>query len=323
MISNRVFKRLFASHAFVIADHSAGKLSKSSLQTISAAQKLGGKITIGTFGAAEEVTRQAAALPGIAAVVAVSGPSYFGADNLAASIAAIAKKIQATHVMGSTGSVAKDALPRVGALLDVQPISDVVEVVSGSTFKRPMYAGNVIATVESSDAVKVLTVRPTAFPIDENDFASTGASAEVSSESASESLIKLVAEQQKQGDKVDLASARVVVSGGRGLKSKENFENLLNPLSEKLHAAVGASRAAVDAGYAANDLQIGQTGKIVAPDLYVAVGISGAIQHVAGMKDSRTIVAINKDKDCPIFQVADYGLAGDLFEIVPELTKKL
>ena len=316
-------KRLFSSHAFVVADHASGKLSKSTLQVISAAKKLGGKITVGTFGGDDAVIRQAAAIPGVSAVVAVSGPSYFAADNMAASIAAITKKIQATHVVGSTGSVAKDTLPRVGALLDVQPISDVIEVISESQFKRPMYAGNVIATVESKDAVKVFTVRPTAFPIDDKDFAPAGNSAEVTKETAEESRVKLVSEQQKQSDKVDLASARIVVSGGRGLKSKENFDNLLNPLCEKLKAAVGASRAAVDAGYAPNELQIGQTGKVVAPDLYIAVGISGAIQHVAGMKDSRTIVAINKDKDCPIFQVADYGIVGDLFEIVPELTKKL
>ena len=208
--------------------------------------------------------------------------------------------------------------------MDSQPISDVIEVISESSFKRPMYAGNVIATVESSDSVKILTVRPTAFPVP-SDGISDSPTCEVSKQEVSlpASGITVVSEETKSNDKVDLATARVVISGGRALKSKENFDNLLNPLAAKLQAAVGASRAAVDAGFAANDLQVGQTGKVVAPDLYVAIGISGAIQHVAGMKDSRTIVAINKDKDCPMMQIADYGLVGDLFQILPELTQKI
>ena len=319
-----VFHRLFASHAFVVADHSGNKLSKSSLQVIQAARKLNGKITVGVFGGNDSVVNQAASVKGVSQVVAVAGtPQSFTADVLAGGVCSLAKQLEATHIMSSTSSAMKDAIPRVGALIDSQPISDVIEVISESTFKRPMYAGNVIATVESSDGVKILTVRPTAFPVTEEEGGSPCEVKEVTNLNLPQTLIRFESEEAKNSDKVDLGSARVVVSGGRGLKSKENFDNLLNPLANKLKAAVGASRAAVDAGFAPNDMQIGQTGKVVAPDLYIAIGISGAIQHVAGMKDSRTIVAINKDKDCPMIQMADYGLVGDLNQVIPELTKKL
>lgn len=318
------YRRLFSCHAFVIADHAGSQLAKSAGQVVQAARKLNGKITVGLFGADESIVKQAASLEGVSAVISVTGPQRFAADTLAAGISALSQKLNATHIMGSTSSSMKDALPRVGALIDAQPISDVIEILSESTFKRPMYAGNIIATVESSDKVKILTIRPTAFPSSSAD-SSENVSASVTHEAYSgpESAIKFEGEESKKGDKVDLATANVVVSGGRALKSKENFEAILTPLADKLKGAVGASRAAVDAGFCPNDLQVGQTGKIVAPDLYIAVGISGAIQHLAGMKDSRTIVAINKDKDCPMMQVADYALVGDLFALVPELTKKI
>jgi electron transfer flavoprotein alpha subunit len=314
-------RRILSAHAFVLADHAGDKLSKSTLQVLQAARRLNGKVTLGVFGASAQVVKEASSLEGVSSVVSVSGlSSHVTADAMATGVSSIAKKIQASHIVASTSSSMKDSLPRVGALMDLQPIADVIDILSESTFKRPMYAGNVIATVESQDKVKILTVRPTAFSA---DIAKASSPCPVTSETLGESQIKFESEESKKSDKVDLATAQVVVSGGRGLKSKENFDALLNPLAEKLKGAVGASRAAVDAGFAANDMQIGQTGKVVAPDLYIAVGISGAIQHLAGMKDSRTIVAINKDKDCPMMQIADYGLVGDLFEIVPELTKKL
>ena len=312
-------------HAFVVADHAGGRICKSFLKTISAAKKLNGKVSVGVFGdAAQSVASQAASVPGVSLVIWSRGEESSVADSFAKKIAFLAKKINATHIVGSTASGSKDALPRVGALLDSQPISDVIEIVSDSVFKRPMYAGNVIATVKSSDEVKVLTVRPTAF---EAAMVGDGNAAPIEEE-LEETIIplaKVESEETKNDDddKPDLGSAKIVISGGRGLKSKENFDSLLNPLCHKLHAALGASRAAVDAGFAPNEIQIGQTGKVVAPDLYIAAGISGAIQHVAGMKDSRTIVAINKDKDAAIFQIADYGLVGDLFNIIPEITKKI
>ena len=320
LISSR---RWFSAHAFVVGDYTSSGLSKSSIQLISAAQKLGGKVTVGLFGDnAKSAGGEAVTIPGVSSVVLVSGPPHSVADSLAVSIADVAKRLSATHILGSTSSLSKDTIPRIGALLDVQPISDVIEVINESTFKRPMYAGNVIATVESSDSIKVMTIRPTAFPVSEM---APGTPCPVTSEAAPQTPtgIKFESEEVRKNDKPDLATATVVVAGGRGLKSRENFDSVLNPLCEKLKAGLGASRAAVDAGYAPNDLQIGQTGKVVAPDLYIAIGISGAIQHLAGMKDSRTIVAINKDKDAPIFQVADYGLVGDLFELVPSLVKKL
>lgn len=325
-----MLRRLFSTHALVVADHGSGRLSKSSFQVISAARKMNGKVTVGLFGEGlEEVAKQAANIAGVSAVVCVSGNPFRVAESLAEGIAVISKKISATHIVGSTGSSSKDALPRVGALLNSQPISDVIDVVSDSVFKRPMYAGNVIATVESRDAVRILTVRPTAFPGEEGSSSSSASSAPITLESGitvlSSAGAVIEGEESKKDDSMpDLATARVVVAGGRGLKSKENFDSILSPLCTKLKgAALAASRAAVDAGFAPNDLQVGQTGKVVAPDLYIAVGISGAIQHVAGMKDSRTIVAINKDKDAAIFQCADYGLVGDLFSLVPELTSKL
>jgi len=321
-------KKLSAGHAFIIADYTTKSLSKSTVQVVSAARKFADKITIGVFGSdSSDVATAASNITGVSSVVLVQGDTFKSpvADSLAVAVKDQAARVNATHIMGSTSSLVKDTLPRVAALLDVQPISDVINVESDSKFKRPMYAGNVIATVESRDTIKVLTIRPTAFPVDEGSSSAIGSPAPIVlvDQRAIPSSIEFLSRESKKNDKPELSSASVVVSGGRGLKSREKFDSILNPLAEKLHAAVGASRAAVDAGFAANDLQVGQTGKVVAPNLYIAVGISGAIQHLAGMKDSRTIVAINKDADAPIFQVADYGIVGDLFTLVPELTKKL
>ena len=315
-------------HAFVIADHSSGSVvPKATRSVIAAAQKISNNITVGLFSSSGSLAGELSKIPGVTKVVFVKSQEAFTnpvADSLANGIVNQAKQLNATHILGSSSTLLKDALPRVGALLDVQPISDVISIESESVFKRPMYAGNVIATVESSDKVKVMTIRTTAFPVSETASSSSIAPVEeVAFVDPATPSIQYVSSETKANDKPDLGTASVVVSGGRGLKSKENFDKLLNPLADKLKAAVGASRAAVDAGYAPNDLQVGQTGKVVAPNLYIAVGISGAIQHLAGMKDSRTIVAINKDADAPIFQVADYGVVGDLFTIVPELTQKL
>ena len=328
MFLRNCFRLAGNSHAFVIADHSVtGAVPKSTRSVIAAAQKLSSNVTVGVFSSSSKLANEVSKIPGVAKVVLVKSPDVFEnpvADSLAFAVVNEAKRIGATHILGSSSTLHKDTLPRIGAILDVQPISDILSIESESTFKRPMYAGNVIATVESSDPVKVMTIRTTAFPVNDTDVSDSVAPMDqVDAEKNLPSSIVHVATETKVNDKPDLATASVVVSGGRGLKSKENFEKILNPLADKLKGAIGASRAAVDAGYAQNDLQVGQTGKVVAPNLYIAVGISGAIQHLAGMKDSRTIVAINKDPDAPIFQVADYGIVGDLFTIVPELTGKL
>ena len=233
------------------------------------------------------------------------------------------KKGGYTHVLAGHTAFGKNLMPRVAALLDVQQVSDVIKVESESTFVRPVYAGNAIATVESTDPIKILTIRGTAFPAAEATSGSGSAAIEDGADPKAESTVEWVSEDLAKSDRPDLATAGKVVSGGRGLKSKEDFDKIMLPLADAIGAAVGASRAAVDSGYADNSLQVGQTGKVVAPQLYLAVGISGAIQHLAGMKDSKVIAAINKDADAPIFQVADVGLVGDLFEKVPELTEKL
>ena len=305
----------------VLAEHDNVRLLEATLHAVTAAQKLGGEVHLLVAGCdAAAVASQAASVPGVAQVLHVDHES--GANPVAEDVAALLVSLAGgyDHLVAAATTTAKNVMPRLAALLDTAQISDVVEVLGPDTFKRYIYAGNVLATVKSLDVKRVLTVRTTAFAA----APSEGGSAPVTvvQPVASAGLASVVGREVHKSERPDLASARIVVSGGRGLGSSENFK-LLDSLADVLGAAVGASRAAVDAGFAPNDYQVGQTGKIVAPDLYVAVGISGAIQHLAGMKDSKVIVAINKDEEAPIFQVADYGLVGDLFQIVPELTREL
>lgn len=305
----------------VIAEHDNAHLKVASLNTIAAAAKLGGDIHVLVAGnGAQAVADQAAQAAGVAKVLLADGPALAEglAENVAAQVLALAGDY--SHILFPATAAGKNVAPRVAAKLDVAQISDIISVESPDTFTRPIYAGNAIATVQSADAVKVITVRTTAF----DGVAAQGGSAAVESIAvvADSGKSSFVGREVAKSDRPELAGAAVVVSGGRGLGSAENFK-ILDPLADKLGAALGASRAAVDAGYAPNDWQVGQTGKIVAPQLYVAVGISGAIQHLAGMKDSKVIVAINKDAEAPIFGVADYGLVSDLFQAVPELVKAL
>jgi electron transfer flavoprotein alpha subunit len=307
----------------VLADHDNASLRPATLNTIAAAQKIGGDIHVLVAGAnAGPASQAAAAVPGVAKVLHADAPYLASpvAENLAATTVALAKAGGYTHVLAPANGFGKNVAPRVAALLDVAQVSDIIAVEAPDTFVRPIYAGSAFATVKSKDPVIVITVRATGF----DAAPASGGSAPVESVAAAPDtgLAKVTGQELTKSDRPELTSARVVVSGGRGLGNGENFK-MLEALAEKLNAAIGASRAAVDAGYVPNDYQVGQTGKIVAPDLYVAVGISGAIQHLAGMKDSKVIVAINKDPEAPIFQVADYGLVGDLFEIVPQLTAEL
>lgn len=320
----RRFSPRHASSLVLAEVNGAGELQASSLSAISAASKFGGDISV--LVAAEDAGSAAKALssvPGVSRVLSASGGHFKGgvAENMAPLVTNAIKAMSATHVVGPATAYGKNILPRVAAMMDVNQISDVIEIESEDTFKRPVYAGNAIATVKSSDPVKILTVRGTAFaPAEE----AGGSAAIEDAQSADASpLATFVGQELTKSDRPELTAASKVVSGGRGLKSGDNFETVLYPLADKLGAGVGASRAAVDAGYVPNDMQIGQTGKIVAPELYIAVGISGAIQHLAGMKDSKTIVAINTDADAPIFQVADFGLVQDLFKALPEMTEKL
>ncbi len=306
----------------VIAEHDNAGLRPATLNTLAAAAKIGGDITVlvagsGCAGAAAA----AAAVPGVAKVLSADAAhlAHPTAEDLAAvTLAAAAGH---SHVLAPAGSFGKNFMPRVAATLDVAQVSDIVEVVSADTFVRPIYAGNALATVQSADPVKVVTVRSTAF----DPVAATGGSAPVESLAApaASPLSAFVSQELSTSARPELGNARVVVTGGRALGSAEAYASVLEPLADRLGAALGASRAAVDSGYAPNDSQVGQTGKIVAPDLYIAIGVSGAIQHLAGMKDSKVIVAINKDPEAAIFQVADYGLVGDLFELVPALVKEL
>jgi len=305
----------------VIAEHNNATLKPATLNTIAAAQAIGGDIDLlvagADCGAAAEAAAKAA---GVAKVLKADNAVYAHelAENVALLIAELGKSY--SHVLAPATTNGKNILPRAAALLDSQAISDIIAVESADTFKRPIYAGNVIATVKSSDAIKVITVRGTAF----DPVAAEGGSAAIEAiDTVTDAGISsFIDEKIVKSDRPELTAASIVISGGRGMQNGENFE-MLYKVADKLGAAVGASRAAVDAGYVPNDLQVGQTGKIVAPDLYVAVGISGAIQHLAGMKDSKVIVAINKDEEAPIFQVADYGLVADLFQAVPELEEKL
>ncbi|MBX9753241.1 MAG: FAD-binding protein [Pseudomonadaceae bacterium] len=303
----------------VIAEHSNTAIAGATLNTVAAAQAIGGDIHVLVAGSACGAAAEAAAkIAGVAKVLVADNAAYAHQlpENVAPLVAEMGKGY--SHILACATANGKNILPRVAAQLDVDQISEIIAVVSADTFMRPIYAGNAIATVQSTASVKVITVRSTGF----DPVAAEGGSAAVEAVSGSADAGKsaFVAEELAKSDRPELTAAKIVISGGRGMQNGDNFQ-LLYKVADKLGAAVGASRAAVDAGFVPNDMQVGQTGKIVAPQLYIAVGISGAIQHLAGMKDSKVIVAINKDADAPIFQVADYGLVADLFEAVPELEK--
>jgi electron transfer flavoprotein alpha subunit len=306
----------------ILADHDNNQLKPGVTNTIAAAQKIGGDIPVLIAGSGcNAAASAAAAVQGVTKVLVADAPQYADglAENVAPLVVGLAKNY--SHVLASASAHGKNVLPRVAALLDVAQISDIVAVESPDTFVRPIYAGNAFATVQSSDAIKVITVRATGF--DATSASGGNAGIENVAAGADAGVSKVVGRELSKSDRPELAAAKRIVSGGRGLGDGDKYRAVLEPLADKLGAALGASRAAVDAGFVPNDYQVGQTGKIVAPELYIAVGISGAIQHLAGMKDSKVIVAINKDPEAPIFQVADYGLVGDLFSVVPELVGKL
>jgi electron transfer flavoprotein alpha subunit len=301
----------------VVAEHDNASVKSVTLNTVTAASEIGGDITVLVAGSNCGGAADAAAkIAGVSKVLVADNAAYEHqlAENMGLLVAELGKDY--SHVLVAATTTGKNFAPRVAALLDVEQISEIISVESADTFTRPIYAGNCIATVQSSDAIKVITVRGTAFDPVAAEGGSAAVEAVASAHDAGTSTF--VSEELAKSDRPELTSAKIVVSGGRGMQNGENFE-MLYTLADKLGAGVGASRAAVDAGFVPNDMQVGQTGKIVAPDLYIAVGISGAIQHLAGMKDSKVIVAINKDEDAPIFQVADYGLVADLFNAVPEL----
>ena len=301
----------------VVAEHDNASLKAATLNAVAAAQAMGGEIDIVVAGAACDAAAAAAAqLPGVNKVVCADNAAYEHqlAENVRLLIAELGEGYD--NILAASHPNGKNIMPRVAALLDVGQISDIITVEDADTFKRPIYAGNVIATVQSSDPKKVITVRTTAF--DAGPTEGGNAAVEACAAVHDAGVSRFIREEVAVSDRPELTSASVVISGGRGMQNGDNF-SLLEGIADKLNAAIGASRAAVDAGFVPNDYQVGQTGKIVAPDLYIAVGISGAIQHLAGMKDSKVIVAINKDEDAPIFQVADYGLVADLFEALPEL----
>ncbi len=306
----------------VYAEHDNKELKKATLNTVTAAQKIGGEVVVlvAGFGCAG-VAEQASKVEGVSKVLFADNNAYEHqlAENVASLVVSLADDY--SHIIAPATTTGKNFMPRVSALLDVNMVSDITAVVDAETFERPIYAGNATATVKNTEGKKVITVRTTAF----DAVSATGGSAIIDNVTkvADEGKSKFVGEELAKSDRPDLTAAEIVVSGGRALASGENFKQYIEPLVDKLGAAMGASRAAVDAGYVPNDLQVGQTGKIVAPNLYVAVGISGAIQHLAGMKDSKVIVAINNDPEAPISQVADYFLEADLFQAVPELTSKL
>ena len=306
--------------ALVIAEHDQAHLRAATLNTVTAAAKAGGDVHVLVVGhGCTGAGAHAAKLAGVSRVLVADAPHFADglAENVAGQVLAVAKNY--SHIFAPATAYGKNVLPRVAAKLDAAMVSDIISVESSDTFTRPIYAGNAIATVQVSDAIKVVSARPTNF-----DATGEGGAAAVENIApvADAGVSKFVSRDIAKSDRPELQGAKVVVSGGRGMGSAENFK-LLEPLADKLGAAMGASRAAVDAGYAPNDWQVGQTGKVVAPQLYIAVGISGAIQHLAGMKDSKVIVAINKDPEAPIFSVADYGLVADLFEAVPQLVKEL
>jgi len=304
----------------ILADHDNGHLAAATLNTVTAASEIGGDIDILVAGdAGGDVAKAAAAISGVSRVLTADADLF--AHGIAENIAPLVQSLASgyTHLMAPATTTGKNVMPRVAALLDVMQISDIIKVESDNSFQRPIYAGNAIATVTSDEAIKVITVRGTAF-----EAAGDGGSAAIESvdTTGDAGLSSYVKSELSSSERPELTSAPIVISGGRGMQDGANFA-MLEKVADKLGAAVGASRAAVDAGFVPNDYQVGQTGKVVAPDLYVAVGISGAIQHLAGMKDSKVIVAINKDEEAPIFQVADFGLVADLFDAVPELETKL
>lgn len=306
----------------VIAEHDNKALNAATLNVVAAAQKIGGDITVLVAGSgAQAVADQAAKVAGVSKVLLADDAAYANqlAENVAKLVAELGKGY--SHILAASTTTGKNILPRAAALLDVSMITDIIAVDSANTFKRPIYAGNAIATVESSESVIVATVRGTAF----DAVAAEGGSAavEAAASTSDAGISKFINEEIVKSERPELTAARIVVSGGRGVGSGENYHKILDPLADKLGAAQGASRAAVDAGFVPNDMQVGQTGKIVAPDLYIAVGISGAIQHLAGMKESKVIVAINKDEEAPINAVADYWLVGDLNTVIPELVSKI
>ena len=306
----------------VLAEHDTQQLKPGVTNAVAAAQKIGGDIHILVAGSAcGNAAKVAAQVAGVAKVLVADAAHFAGGspENLATLLVGLAKDY--SHVLTSASAYGKNVMPRVAALLDVAQISEIISVESPDTFVRPIYAGNAFATVQSADGIKIITVRATGF----DAVSATGGSATIENiaTGADAGQSKLLKQELSKSDRPELVAAKRIVSGGRGMGDGEKYRQILEPLADKLGAALGASRAAVDAGFVPNDYQVGQTGKIVAPELYIAVGISGAIQHLAGMKDSKVIVAINKDPEAPIFQVADYGLVGDLFTIVPQLTAAL
>lgn len=305
----------------VIAEHDNNNLKGATLNTLSAATKITGEVNLLVIGSnIDSVVEESQSLDGVNKVIKCDADIYVNAiaEDLSEIIESLSNGY--THILAPATTFGKNLMPRIAAKLDTQQISDIISIESDDTFKRPIYAGSCIATVKSNDSVKVITVRSTAFdPVTQNN---SGVEVETIDGKPSAGISKFVSEELAKSDRPELTSANIVISGGRGMQSGDNF-HLLDSIADKLGAAVGASRAAVDAGFVPNDYQVGQTGKIVAPDLYIAVGISGAIQHLAGMKDSKVIVAINKDEDAPIFQVADYGLVADLFTALPELDSAL
>ncbi len=306
----------------LLADHDNAHLSDQTAKALTAAAKIGSDVHVLVAGSGTKAAADAAAkLAGVSKVLLADDASL--GNNLAEPLAALIVSLAGNYdaIVSSATSVGKNVLPRVAALLDVAQVSEIVEVVSADTFKRPIYAGNAIQTVQSTDGKKVITVRTSSFPPASQGPAATVE--EISTVAFSSDLSAHVSDALSSSDRPELTSARIIISGGRALGSSERFQDVILPVADKLGAAIGASRAAVDAGYAPNDWQVGQTGKVVAPQLYIACGISGAIQHLAGMKDSKVIVAINRDEEAPIFQVADYGLVADLFEALPELQKAL
>ena len=305
----------------LLADHDTATLSDQTAKALTAASQIGSDVHVLVAGSgAKAAADQAAKLAGVSKVLLADDASL--ADNLAEPLAALIVSLSGSYdaIVSAATSVGKNVMPRVAALLDVAQVSEIVEVISADTFKRPIYAGNAIQTVQSTDAKKVITVRTASFAAAPDGGS---ASVETVSAAANPGLSTHVSDALSSSDRPELTSAKIIISGGRALGSSEKFKEVILPVADKLGAAVGASRAAVDAGYAPNDWQVGQTGKVVAPQLYIACGISGAIQHLAGMKDSKVIVAINKDEEAPIFQVADYGLVADLFEALPELENAL